>query len=465
MKKQKAKTKKAKDKGDKKLWGGRFKKKIDKQFYRFQKSIHYDYKLAEYDIYHSLIHVSALGGSGLLTREEEKKLLKALREVLDEIKKQGFKPHLKSEDIHTDIHNRVGKKVGKLALKLHSLRSRNDQIVFDEKMYCLKEYSDILRLLSGFLEELSNKHKNYEKDFFVGYTHTRRAQVIYFSDYLLAYAQMFTRDYERLVNFQDSLKITLGAGALAGTPLDSKYYQRAVSIAGLVKKHLGELTSPLDNVSDRDFIVEFLSILSILQMHLSRMAEDFILYSTKEFDYLDLPEEFCTGSSLMPHKKNPDFLELVRGYTGKLYGNLVAVLTMMKGLPLSYNRDMQLDKEPLFSSVETIKEELRIMVRFMRGLKLKKDNINRALKDEGLYATELADFLVFKDVAFKNAHDIVGKLIRYSEDKKISIKEMSEKTLKSFHKELNQKQIKRIMNPEYAVSSKRSIFGRSPKFK
>ena len=200
-----------------------------------------------------------------------------------------------------------------------------------------------------------------------------------------------------------------------------------------------------DNVSDRDFIIEFLSVLSILQMHLSRFAEDMILFSTKEFNFVDLPEEFCTGSSLMPHKKNPDFLELVRGYTGRIYGNLMALLTTMKGLPLTYNRDMQLDKEPLFSSVEIIKDELKILAKFIKGIKLNQEVIKNALEDESLYTVELAEYLVKeKNVPFAQAHEIVGRLIRYSEDNKRGIKEMEEKSLKEVSKYLDKKTIKKI---------------------
>jgi len=443
----------------KKLWGGRFKKKIDREFEEFQKSIQYDYKLAQYDILHSLIHVAVLKEAGILTKEEANKLFSVLKDVQKQIKEGKFRPSLESEDIHTDIQDKVEKRIGKLASKLHTLRSRNDQIIFDEKHYCLEAGVNILELLLYLLESLLVLMKKYKNQPFVGYTHTQRAQVVLFIDYLGAFFDMFRRDDERVKNFSDHLFIYVGAGALAGSSLKRKDYNKAIK--ELLKDKQFEITkpveNPLDNISDRDFIIEFLSILSILQMHLSRLAEDLILYSTKEFSLLDLPEEFCTGSSLMPHKKNPDFLELVRGYTGRVYGNLISILTTMKGLPLTYNRDMQLDKEPLFSSVEIIKEELRIMAKLIKGIRLDKENINKALEDESLYATELAEFLVFKGVAFKEAHTIVGKLIRYSEDKKIKIKEMPDRFLKTFHKKLTSKDVKKIMNPRYAVSSKKSI--------
>ena len=283
-----------------------------------------------------------------------------------------------------------------------------------------------------------------------------------FVGYVYAYVEMFHRDYSRLNNYITNLFIYIGAGALAGTSLQKKHYNEAIkeslsSIgAGMVKM----TTDALGNVSDRDFIIEFLSILSIVQMHLSRLADDFILYSTKEFNFIDLPEEFCTGSSLMPHKKNPDFLELVRGNTGRIYGNLMAILTTMKGLPLAYNRDMQLDKEPLFSSVETIEAELKIMVRFIKGIKLNTEVIAEALKDESLYATELAEFLVYKGIPFKEAHTLIGRLIRDSQDKNKEIKKMSDRELKGYHQELNKNVIQKTMNPEYAVKSKKTSLRR-----
>ena len=446
----------------KKLWGGRFKKAIDKDFFEFQKSIQYDYKLAEYDIYHSIIHVIALKEAEIITSAEATKLVSALNGIFKEIKTGKLKPDLSSEDIHTFIQNKVEKKVGKLAFKLHTLRSRNDQVAFDEKWYCYKEGVTILGLLnvlSSSLNSLSNKYKNC---FLPGYTHTQRAQVVSFVNYIGAFFSMFTRDFDRLDNFIRNLSIYVGSGALAGSAIPKKAYNEALrKFLEKTKVHFKYAKSEivknsLDNVSSRDFVIEFLSILSILQMHLSRLSEDFILYSTKEFSFFDLPEEFCTGSSLLPHKKNPDFLELVRGYTGRIYGNLTAILTIMKGLPLTYNRDMQLDKEPLFSSIEIITEELKIMAQFIKGIKLNQDNISQALEDEGLYATELVEFLVYKGVPFSEAHTIIGKLVRSSQDKNKKIKDMSDVQLKHFHKELNHRAIHKIMNPKYAVTSKKS---------
>lgn len=432
----------------KKLWGGRFKKEIDGDFFEFQKSIHYDYNLAQCDIYHSMIHILALRNADILTDAETKKLQGALKEILEEVKTKKFNPAHESEDIHTEIQNRIEKKVGALALKLHTLRSRNDQIVFDEKFFCGIEALSIVGLLSCVLSSLKFLGIQQKNLYIVGYTHTQRAQKIYFKDYINAYSGMLMRDVKRLLSFEEKLVIYIGSGAFKGTSL-TKEYDKAIKefLKTYEEKFLGKIAAvgnPADNVSDRDFIIEFLSIISILQMHLSRLAEDFILYSTKEFGYFDLPEEFCTGSSLMPHKKNPDFLELVRGYTGMVYGNLVSLLTTMKGLPLTYNRDMQLDKEPLFLSVSIVKKELKIFAKLIKALKLNKEKIETALEDESLYATELAEYLARKKVAFREAHEIVGKLIRYSEDNKCKIKNMKDKELSKFSIYLNAKVIKEI---------------------
>ncbi|MDD5006021.1 MAG: argininosuccinate lyase [Candidatus Omnitrophica bacterium] len=396
----------------KKLWGGRFKKEIDKDFFEFQKSIQYDYKLAGYDIAHSLIHALALGKTGILKPKEKTKLIGALKKIGNEIKQNKFKYESGSEDIHTDIQNKIEKKIGKLALKLHTLRSRNDQVAFDEKFYCHVECKNVGNLLENLLKSiviLENKYKNVSV---VGYTHTQRAQKINFKDYLCAFYCMFERDKKRLNNFLKNLEVHIGAGALLRNIKKEDYGKAIKEYLKGSNAFIKPSENTIDDVSDRDFIIELLSILSIIQMHLSRLSEDFILYSTKEFGFMELPEEFCTGSSLMPHKKNPDFLELVRGYTGRIYGNLISILTTMKGLPLTYNRDMQLDKEPLFSSVEIVKDEIAIMSKFIKGVKLNELVVKEALKDKNLYSVDRAKELVLKGMPFRQAHDKIGKELR-----------------------------------------------------
>ncbi len=332
----------------------------------------------------------------------------------------------------------------KLALKLHSLRSRNDQVVFDEKYYCHVEAGAVAALLSNLSDSLISLSAAYKNTYIPGYTHTQRAQKVSLKDYLGAYISMFSRDEKRVADFKKKLVIYIGSGAFRGTSL-TKHYAKAIKQFSGVFKNVDLAENFVDNVSDRDFIIEFLSALSITQMHLSRLAEDFILYSTKEFDYFDLPEEFCTGSSLMPHKKNPDFLELMRGNTGKIYGNLISLLTTMKGLPLAYNRDMQLDKEPLFSSVDIIKDELKIAAKFFKGVKLNEEAVERALEDEALYATDLAEYLVRKKVSFGESHAIIGKLIRCAEDNGCRIKDMDSGLLRKFSPYLTREAVARVL--------------------
>lgn len=455
----------------KKLWGGRFTKKIDPDFFEFQKSIQYDYKLARYDIMHSLIHINALSKNGEILKAGEKERLESVlskvgKEIAEEIKNEQFKPK-DSEDIHTEIQNRVEKKLGpkysSLALKLHTLRSRNDQIAFDLRLYLADKSLGINTLLFKLISELlcSTVASLKKKEEFVGYTHTQRAQIIYFADYLEAYAEMLGRDASRIEKFEDSLFIYIGAGALTGSSLDRSDYNAAIKEYMKKYSEIGKIKppdNPLDNVSDRDFIVEFLSILSIMQMHFSRLAEDLILYSTKEFNLIDLPEEFCTGSSLMPHKKNPDLLELIRGNTGKIYGNLMSILTIMKGLPLTYNRDMQLDKEPLFSSVETIEAELKLLTKFISKVKVNNKGVDAIKEDVSLYATEFAEELVMKQgLPFKVAHDIVGRFIILLEKNKGKIENIEDKELEQKCPGLTKKMIKRIMKPGYVVSSRKTF--------
>jgi argininosuccinate lyase len=442
----------------KKLWGGRFKKATDAQFEEFSRSIQYDYKLAEYDILHSMIHVTALFNAGMLTVQEGKQLNDALTQVLSGIEDGSFTPDLAYEDIHSDIQHRVEKIAGDAAGKLHTLRSRNDQIAFDVKAYCFSEAMDTIVRLRAVLIALEDLAVKYDGMCFPGYTHTQHAQVILFSDYCHCWAHMLARDLERFDSYLQRLSIPVGAGALAGSAIPSEAYAEAVKEVldgeGPVS---GPVVNALEHVSDRDFVVELLSIVSITQMHLSRFAEDMILYSTAEYRYLDLPEEFCTGSSLMPHKKNADFMELMRGSTGRVYGDLISVLTTMKGLPSSYNRDMQLDKEPLFSSLELLQNELEMLARFIPGITLREDVIVTALDDEHFYGVEVAQYLVEQGVAFADAHEVVGKLIRYAEDNDCEIREMSDEALRGFHPSLNQQAVNEVMTPEYAVNSKKSI--------
>ncbi len=439
----------------KKLWGGRFSTSTDADFEAFSRSIHYDAELAEYDVLHSVIHVRALRNAGLLSHTESKALLKALDALRRDIEAGAFRPDPREEDLHSAVQNLLREQVGDLALKLHTLRSRNDQIAFDIKLYCRKnalEMHEKLRMLSAAYGELAARYENTP---FLGYTHTQRAQVIRFSDHCLAYAEMFGRDRKRLSDYREHVRPEIGAGALAGTSIPHASYAEAIRETDPENRlEITVSAAPLDHVSDRDAVIELLSICAILQTHISRFAEDMILYSTAEFDYLDLPEAFCTGSSLMPHKKNADLMELLRGSAGNVCGDLVSLLVTLKGLPLSYNRDMQLDKEPLFRTVKLVLAELDQLARFVPGIRLKEAVIAKALEDEHLYGVEIAEYLVHRDVPFKEAHDIVGGLIRYSETQHILIREIPDTELAAFHPALSQEKLRSIMTPEYVIDSR-----------
>lgn len=456
----------------KKLWGGRFKKKTDPLVEDFTKSIHYDYKIAKWDILNSMIQVDVLKNRGYLSKKEALKLVKGLSRISKKVEEPGFKLSSKNryEDIHTYIQHELQKQkeVGDLALKLHTARSRNDQVVFATKLYCkmnIRQLEVRLLKLETVIANLANSvHK--ESIIIPGFTHMQHAQPVFLADYIWTYVHMLERDCNRLNYICENIKVTIGSGALAGTPITideysegvEKFFKKDKEFRKFKKLFNIEVTSnSLDSVSDRDFVIEIISALSIIAMHLSRLAEDLIIWATKEFGFVEIDEAFCTGSSLMPQKKNPDVLELVRGYAGRLYGNLVNVLTMMKGLPLTYNRDMQLDKEPLFDSFELVSKEIDVLAGLIKTLKFNKPKIEEHLKDESLYATDLVYYLVDKKVPFKEAHTIVGKIISYCVDHNIEIKNLAEDKLKQFSKKFVKNDINRLFDPIKSVLDKRSI--------
>lgn len=449
-----------------KLWGGRFNKETNPLVEKFTKSIHYDFKLALYDLMGSRIHVQILEKCGYLSKEEASKLISGLDKISAEmIKNKTFQPDPACEDVHSQIQKMLeaDPHVGELALKLQTARSRNDQVAFSTRVYCktaiVGSQDKILKLIK-VIQKLSS---DYQDLIIPGFTHMQHAQPVYLKDYLLVYAEMLWRDNNRLGNIDEKLEIKMGAGALAGTPIDAKIYEQT---QGFIKNNiyaekafnLKATTNSLDSVSDRDFVIEIISALSIVAMHLSRLSEDLIIWATKEFDFIEIDDAFCTGSSLMPQKKNPDVLELIRGNAGRLYGNLVSVLTMMKGLPLTYNRDMQLDKEPLFNSFEIISEELQVLEGLIKTLKFDYVKIAEHLKDESLYATDLVYYLVEKGVPFKTAHTIIGELVNYSLSNKILIQDIPEDVLKEkFCAKIVKKEFNKLFDPKVSVDSKKSI--------
>ncbi len=448
-----------------KLWGGRFAKKTDPYFERFSSSIQTDWRLAACDLIGSFLHIHVLKGAHLLTVQEFSRLRSGISALLRQAQNGTFPFDFESEDIHTNIQNALLKKAGPAALKLQTCRSRNDQVVFATKLYCLfagEEIQDLLFQLQKSFLESGTLHSSLVMP---GYTHLQHAQPVYFKDYLGAYAAMFARDAGRLEDCLLRLDISMGSGALAGTPIASSIYTHQIKAAleALKMPGLVKLIAPPKNsisaVSDRDFVIELLSVLAIIGMHASRLAEDLILWSTREFGFIEIGDEYCTGISLMPQKKNPDALELLRGSAALLSGDLVSVLSLMKGLPLTYNRDMQWDKEPLFHSLELVEDGLVILSGLVPTIKVKKEAIARQVDDESLCATDLADYLVLQGVPFASAHQIIGKLVRYAAQKDKKIAQMSQKELDVFSKKLVRAEVVKRLHPVFCASSKKSVRG------
>ncbi|MFC1990434.1 argininosuccinate lyase [Chloroflexota bacterium] len=407
---------------------GRFQKDADKTVIKFTASIPFDWRLYSYDIAGSIAHVRMLAKQGIILPDESQIIAEGLTSIRKEIEqgKFQFKPEL--EDIHMNIEARLIEKVGELGGKLHTARSRNDQIALDMRLFTKEAIAETLVRLKGLQRALINLAEANKDVIMPGYTHLQRAQPVLLAHHLLAYFEMFRRDIDR---FTDCLKRTdvmpLGSGAVAGVAydIDREFLVREMGFGQISQ-------NSMDAVSDRDFIVEYEAAASICMMHLSRLAEEIILWSSAEFDFIELDEAYATGSSIMPQKKNPDVAELIRGKTGRVYGKLVAMLTTMKSLPLSYNRDMQEDKEGFFDSVDTLLSSLEVFTGMLKTLKIKAENTAQATRQGYLLATDLADYLVKKGEAFRNAHDIVGRLVSYAIEKGKSFSELKLTEYKEF---------------------------------
>ncbi|MFV9568094.1 argininosuccinate lyase [Thermoanaerobacter mathranii] len=408
-----------------KLWGGRFKSETDKLMEEFNSSISFDIRLLKHDILGSIAHAKGLYKAGVLTEEELNLIEKGLKEILDEIN-VGEVPN--DEDVHSYVERLLTEKIGNTGRKLHTGRSRNDQIATDERLYLRDEINKIKEDLNKLIDTLKEMAETYKKVIMPGYTHLQRAQPVTFGHHLLAYVEMFKRDLSR---FEDMVKrvnvMPLGSGALAGTTfdIDRKY---VASLLGFDDITLNSM----DGVSDRDFVIEFLSFASITMMHLSRFCEELILWSTKEFDFIEMDDRFSTGSSMMPQKKNPDAAELIRGKTGRVYGDLITILTVMKGLPLAYNKDMQEDKEALFDGIDTLKMSLKVFIEMIKTIKVKTDKMEKAAKYGYMNATDFADYLVQKGIPFRTAHEIAGKVVLYALERNLAIEDLSLEELKKF---------------------------------
>lgn len=391
----------------KKLWGGRFEASLEEWVEEFGASIRFDQKLAKYDIQGSLAHVQMLGATGIISLEEAQSIQAGLEELLNDYEAGKLVFDIQNEDIHMNIESLLTEKIGSVAGKLHTARSRNDQVATDMHLYLKDTLFQVLDKLTNLRQTLVNLAQEHIETVMPGYTHLQHAQPISFAQHMLAYYNMFSRDSERFAfNIQHTDISPLGAAALAGTtfPIDR---QLTSDLMGFSHPY----TNSLDAVSDRDFILEFLSNASILMMHMSRLCEEIINWCSHEYKFVTLSDTFSTGSSIMPQKKNPDMAELIRGKTGRVYGNLVGLLTVMKSLPLTYNKDLQEDKEGMFDSAETILVSIDILAGMLQSMTVHKERMAQSTEKDFSNATELADYLASKGLPFRQAHEIVGKLV------------------------------------------------------
>jgi len=391
----------------KKLWAGRFSNSTDRQVELFTASIMFDSILFRYDIQGSIAHCRMLEKQKIIPKKDASRIIKALREIEKEIEKGKTDMGSEHEDIHMFIESRLIDKVGPVGGKLHTARSRNDQVALDTRLFLRDAVIDMLQLicrLQSGIVEMAGKHLGL---FMPGFTHLQHAQPVLFSHHLMAYYEMFKRDRQRMLDCFDRINIMpLGAGALAGTPynVDRTYVANQLGFAAVTE-------NSMDAVSDRDYLIEFCSNSSMIMMHLSRFCEELILWVSSEFQFVEISDDFCTGSSIMPQKKNPDVPELIRGKTGRVYGSLLSLLTIMKSLPLAYNRDLQEDKVALFDTVDVVGQSLNIFALMLEKIKVNKNKMEHAAEAGFITATDLADYLVCKGIPFRSAHEIVGRIV------------------------------------------------------
>lgn len=412
----------------KKMWAGRFEKATDKEVNDYNSSLPFDCKMYSQDIEGSIAHSQMLAKQGVISTEDAEAIKSGLLSIKEDIESGKLTFDSDAEDIHMFIEEELTNRIGDAGKRLHTGRSRNDQVALDQRLYLVDEAGEITELLDTLVDTLIDIAKDNLTTYMPGYTHLQRAQPITYAHYLSAYIEMFRRDTDRINQAKDRANVSpLGSGALAGTtyPLDREAVAEELGMNGVT-------LCSLDGVADRDFAIEFASACSILMMHLSRMSEEIILYSSQEFKFYELDDAYSTGSSMMPQKKNPDVAELTRGKTGRVYGDLVALLVMMKGLPLTYNKDMQEVQEAMFDCIETIKAVLPPFTGMMKTMTIRKDNMEAAALEGFTNATDLADYLVKKGLPFRETHAISGKLVHYCIEHKTSLEKLPLETLKEF---------------------------------
>jgi argininosuccinate lyase len=437
-----------------KAWDGRFREATNRLVEAFTTSVSVDRRLYRYDIQGSIAHCWTLRKARVLTARETRLIVRGLESVRTEMDRGRFMFVATDEDIHMAIERRLTELIGPLGGKLHTGRSRNDQVALDVRLYLRDQLRGLIDQVSGFQRVLVGKAKANRAIAMPGYTHLQRAQPVLFAHHLLAYVEMLERDKGRLRDAGVRLNVMpLGSGALAGTnyPIDRRYTARLLDFPAVT-------ANSLDAVSDRDFMIEVASALAILMMHLSRLSEELILWSSQEFRFVELPDAFCTGSSMMPQKKNPDVPELVRGKTGRVYGHLMNLMTILKALPLSYNRDLQEDKPALFDALDTVSVSVQVLMELMRRVKVNREILARAVQGGGLLATELADYLVARGVPFRQAHGITGRIVRAALEAGRELTDFSLDELRAFSDRFEKGALSRL-SVQAAIDRKAQIGG------
>ncbi|MCX5833466.1 MAG: argininosuccinate lyase [Deltaproteobacteria bacterium] len=441
-----------------KLWGGRFGKKTDRMVEEFTSSLPFDRRLYRYDIEGSMAHCRMLRKQGFLSAREEKKILSALGDIRRRVESGKFAFDPADEDIHLAVEKALIRKTGSAGEKIHTGRSRNDQVALDIRLFLRDEVKEVLRLTGELKSAILRKAKAEIDTVMPGYTHLQKAQPVLLSHCLLAYREMFDRDEARLKECLERINVMpLGSAALAGAglPLDRNYVAKLLKFPRLS-------ANSMDAVSDRDFVAEFIFDAGLLMMHMSRLCEDLILWASDEFGFVEISDAFTTGSSIMPQKKNPDVAELIRGKTGRVYGNLVSVLTVLKGLPMTYNRDLQEDKEPLFDTVDTVKASLAVLTAMIGNLTFRREKMKEAASGGYSTATDIADYLVRKGVPFRRAHAVTGKIVGVCLKKGRNFSDLSLAEFRKFHPAF-EKDIFRVITVESSVSARQGPGGTSKK--
>ena len=412
-----------------KLWGGRFTKSTDGLVDDFHSSISFDQRLAEQDIAGSIAHATMLGEQGIIPKEDAEKIVEGLKGILADVRAGKIEWMVDAEDIHMNVETILTQRIGEAGKRLHTGRSRNDQVALDVRMYAKLASGETIAMLEDLLEAILTIAQDNLHTIMPGYTHLQKAQPITLGHHMMAYAQMFLRDRERFrAAYRAADVMPLGSGALAGTtyPLNRERVAELLGFSQISR-------NSLDGVSDRDFLLDYMSAASICMMHLSRFCEELILWNTNEFRFVEMDDAFATGSSIMPQKKNPDVAELIRGKTGRVYGDLMALLTVMKGLPLAYNKDMQEDKEAFFDARDTLVKGLTVFTAMLRTVTFRKDNMEKGASGGFTNATDCADYLVKKGVPFRDAHAVVGRLVAHCLDEGKALLDLTLPELQAFH--------------------------------